>query len=435
MYLRKVYLCCAFFLTFIGLVGYSYADLTVNILAVNGTDEKKEKKIHHLLPKELTAEDILDTAGLEVDYDINEEAHVLKGTITLEAKETRTFKVRVRDVWTIDEQEIKDIKDQIDEGLTRIEGSEYYETGVTKKETLLKRLNYIVSQQEEFSDNAQKRIDRYRIYDRELKEIRSNALSVSYWKSKPPSPDDGNVVKFVIEVENPSEDELKVVKQKHYLPAEVKPEHFVDTLGFDISYDALEKQSFLTKEEELRPGEKKRYDFSIIDIWKLDMQEVENLKDRARKAYKLLEKSEYGKSAEYLIGSIKANIERIEASQGQDENIKDHISTFRVNTKRYESAKKDVDALEDLLKALRENLERSMLKNVLQKIKSLESIADIAEAAFGTKPSMNNAWKIIMWIMICVGVFTAFHFTVWGKRSKASKITDVQKKEEEKKEE
>ena len=45
------------------------ADLNISVLAVNGTEVQKNKKISFTLPKELTEDDILDTAGLELDYE------------------------------------------------------------------------------------------------------------------------------------------------------------------------------------------------------------------------------------------------------------------------------------------------------------------------------------------------------------------------------
>ncbi len=410
-----------------------YADVYINLLAVNGTDQPKDKDIKSSLPQELTAEDILDTAGLELDYDVNEGAYFVHGTVSLGPKETKTFKIRVRDIWQIEDSTVGDIKDQIEKNLNIVKDTEYYETGVVKQEYLKGRLDYLVEQQKLSAEDIGKRIDNFRVYKKELDEIRSDAVSVAYWRSKQPSAKESKLINYVIELKNPSDKETRTVKQNFYLPTEVKPEHLVNFEGFNFHYDVLKGQPYLTREEELKPGESKKYTVSILDIWSIPKENIEDLKERTRKAYKYLEHTEYNDSAKFLVANIKKNLEKIEAAQAQEQGIKEHISTFRDNEKRLEIAKKDVEALENLLIAVREKLERSRLRNVLERIKSLQSIADIAEAIFGKKPSPNNAWKIITGIVIFVGLFTMIHFAIWGKRSKDVKIKE--EKEEEKKKE
>jgi len=46
---------------------YVSADVIINILSVNGTDQTKEKEISSKLPREITPEDVLDAGGLNVE--------------------------------------------------------------------------------------------------------------------------------------------------------------------------------------------------------------------------------------------------------------------------------------------------------------------------------------------------------------------------------
>lgn len=414
------------------------ADLNVNILAVNGTDVPKEKEIRYKLPKELGADDIVDAAGLNLDYDVNQGAYIVSGKVNLGPKESKTFKVRIHDVWKVEDQDIKDIKNQIDESIKRIQNTEYTTIGETRRQNLVQRLDYIMEEQNKYADDVETRIDRYRVYAKELEQIRKDALSVSYWRTKPPQAVDSRLLKYVIELENPQKEKTLKTTNKHYLPDEVKPEHIVDNQGFNIHFDPDKGQSYLQKEEELKPGEKKKYEVTIMDVWSIPQTDIDNLKERSRKAFKLLENSEYKDSASYLIDNIKVNLTKVEESQAQERDIKGHISAFKTNEKFYDSAKEDVQALEDLLNALRENLERSKVKNVLQRIKTVKGVGDIAEAIFGTKPSINTAWKIIMGVVIFVGLLTFAHFMIWSKRSKDAKLKNLKEeanKEEPKKEE
>jgi len=431
-YLVKFYSLTAVFVFILSHV--AFADIYFTILTVNGTEEAREKEIRKYLPKELTLEDILDTAGLQVDYDVNEEAYFVHGKVALAAKETKTLKIRIRDLWKIEEEDVNEIKSQIDSNFELLEGTQYYDLATLKRENLHQRLDYIIDQQQKYTENVGKRIDRFRAYSGELKLIRENALSVKFWRSIPPAADETKIVKFIIELENPYDVE-KTLDQKHYLPKDIKPEHIIDTKGFEIGFDAKEDTSYLNKEETLQPNEKKRYEIEVVDIWNIDQNEIINLKNRTREAYELLENSRYVQGAAFLVKNIKEQLGKIEVSQSIETDITEHISIYNSNTIRHAKATDDVQILEELVEIIREELERSKLKNVLQKIRSLKSIADIAEAIFGVKPSAKNAWKIILGIMVFVGAVTVVHFAVWGRRSKEAKITTIEGEEEQEKEE
>lgn len=424
-WMKRIYL---FSLCFFLILTKAYAsDLFINILTVNGTEKTKNKEINHPLPKELAAEDIIDTAGLQLDYDVNQGGYVIKGSVQLKPKETKTFKIRVRDIWKIEQAQVDDIKDQIDQSLERLKNTDYYQIGQVKKESLLQRLDYILAEQAKYADNIDKRVDKFRTYADEIKNIRHDSMSIKYWRAKPPSAESSKIINYVIEVDNPK-DKTVTKEDQYYLPAEVKPEYMAELQGFDVKYDPEKKQSYLIQKIELKPGEKKVFKVGIIDVWNISQTDIDNLKDRAQKAFKLLEKTNYAVSAQYLVANIKANLEKIETSQSIQREIKEHISAYRTNMKYFESAKNDVESLEELLEAVRETLERSQLKNVLQKIKALRSVSEISKAVFGKKPSINNTQKIILITIIFVALFTTAHYIYWGIRSKAAKSAD--KKEE-----
>ena len=66
-----------------------------------------------------------------------------------------------------------------------------------------------------------------------------------------------------------------------------------------------------------------------------------------------------------------------------------------------------------------EDLDRKKVKNVLERLKALRGLQQLSEALFQRRLSMNVTWKIIFGTIGFVGVFTAFHFFIWARRSKA----------------
>ncbi|MDP8213363.1 MAG: hypothetical protein P9X22_08790 [Candidatus Zapsychrus exili] len=431
-YFKKIIVLLLCIIFAFGFVKYACADVTINILTVNGTEKLKETNIKYYLPIGLKSENVLDTSGLKLDYDVNEERYMVQGEVSLSAKETKTFKVRLKDTWQVDTGEIDGIKKQINESLGLIADTEYYEIGKIRKESLLQRLDSIIEQQEDNSENVEERIGRYSIYSQEIENIRSDAFSIDYWRSKPPDFQEANVLNFIIDINNPTKDTINTADRKHYLPAEVKPEHIVNAEGFSVRYDAGKGKSYLSREEDLLPSETKRYKIEVVDVWSILQTDIDDIKFRTGHAYKLLKTTEYANSADFLVTSIKENVKKIEESQTQEKKIEEHIGAYRTNKKLFDTVKKDVVVLENLLRAVREYFERSSLKNVLQKITLLNTIAAIAAAMFGEKPLMSTVWKIIYGIMAFVAIFTIINFVVWGKRSKNLKEEELEEPEDEK---
>lgn len=404
--------------------------VSLNVLAVNGTESRLEKDVEVHLPPEVKLEDILETSGLKVQFDSGTGTYMVYDKVLLEPKQSKTFKVRIRDVWQITPDSMNEVRKQIEESFGRLEGTKYLEVGRVRKDELHRRLDFIQAEQERFSDNVQQRINAYRTYSKEYNSIRDKAVSISYWRTEPPAGADSALLTFSMSFENPTDSQV-TISPRHYLPSEVKPEHLVNYEGFDLGFDPIRGQFYFTREITLAPKENKKFQIGIIDVWNIDQVEIENLRNRSRDAYRLLESSIYSNSALYLIKNIKEQLDAVDASQAVDREVAEHISEYKLNIERFEQAKKDVAALEDLLTALREELERSRLKNILQKITQLKSLADIADAIFGNRPVPNNAWKIITGIMVFVGLFTFLHFAVWGKRSKDAKLKTLRKDKEE----
>ena len=144
---------------------------------------------------------------------------------------------------------------------------------------------------------------------------------------------------------------------------------------------------------------------------------------RTRDAFEVLKGTKYVETAKYLVNSISEQLSEIEETQELELDIYEHISLYTKNQDRFAGAKKDVEVLEALLIAAKEEMEKSKLRNVLQKIKSLKSLAMIAESLFKT-PTVTVVLKVIIGIISFVGCFTVFWFFHWKRRTKVDKIEE-----------
>ena len=229
------------------------------------------------------------------------------------------------------------------------------------------------------------------------------------------------LIHLTIEVENPTK-VMKHFKHKDYLPEEVKPEHVIEAEDFEVRYDQVKQLAFLFKEEDLAAGEKKKYSIGILDIWTIPQKDIDYLRSRAKYAFDFLQDSKFEESSKFLMDRITANLQDIEASQKVQRPILDHISAYRTNKNVYNDTEKDVEELEKLLSVFREDLEKSKVENVLQKIQSLKNVADVSKVMFNKKFESSTAWSFIGWILLFVGALTLVGFIISIFRSKDKEI-------------
>jgi hypothetical protein len=408
---------------FLGMISLAHADIYINVVAVNGADVPKNSSIHFNLPGELTAEDILDTNGLQVDYSVDDADYFVFGDVSLKPKESKTFRIHVKDRWMVTPDQVDDLKKQIDQGYDTLGKPHDATKADILKDRLEKKIDYIVNLQTNSADSIDKRIDAYRTYTKEMKRIQNDALNVDYWRSDPGQDQTPKLIHLTIEVNNPAK-VTKHFKHKDYLPAEVKPEDVLEAEDFEVRYDQTKQLSFLFKEEDLTAGENKKYTIGILDIWNIDQKNIDYLRSRAKYAYDFLKDSKFESSAKMLMDRITANLDAIETSQGVQRPILDHISAYRANKATYNDTEKDVETLEKLLSVYREDLEKSKVENVLQKIQSLKGVSDVSKVMFNKKFESSTAWGYIGWILLFVGIITLVSFIVSLVRSKDKKIKD-----------
>lgn len=403
-------------------MAFGAGGININLVAANASStETKKVPVTYFLPKELTTEDVINTGGLELDYDIDKSAYYLKGMVELAPKESKTIKIEVKDVWKVTPEEVDTLKKQIEDNLSTLKNSQYYESGKILRDNMLEKLDYILQQQASYAENVERRIEEYRAYVDDINAIRKNAFSADYFKTSSSAATEGKTVKFIIEVKNPSDKETKKVKQQHCLPLEVRSEHVVDAQGFEVRFDEKKGQSCLAKEEELKPSETKRYEIVLKDIWNIAPENIETLRKRADVSFEGVKNSEYAQGAQYLYDLIVEALDKIENSQNEKTNMKQYIGAYRTNKRLFEESEENIIKLEMMLASVKaeklEELESGKVKNVLQKMQALRGIMGISQAVFGKKPSVTNTWKVIWGILIFVAIFTAIHFFTWWRKS------------------
>lgn len=402
------------------------ADLTINLVAVNAAEDKvKEIEVKYYLPKELEPEDVVDAGTLKLEYDVDKGAYMVRSMVQFQPKESKTFKIKVHDIWFIAQEEIDVLRKQLEENLELLKKKDTYDLAMRARDKLNQQLDFILAQQQNYSQNIERRIEEYRAYLGMLNEVRSNIYNLDYLASESKELEETpekKTVKFMIEVKNPSQTEEKKITQKHFLPKEIRAENVVEKKGFDVRFDENSERAFLSKEESFKAGEVKKYEILLQDIWNFPDPKINAMQKRAESALGELKGSIYDVSGNFLFNTVTRQLALIRDSQLLVLPIKEHIGLYRVNQKRYETAKKDVERLEQLMAIVRakklEELESGKVKNVLQKLRALRGLAALSEALLKKGISVTTTWRIIFGTLGFLAFFTTLHFFIWAGRSK-----------------
>ncbi|MCB9772293.1 MAG: DUF861 domain-containing protein [Candidatus Omnitrophica bacterium] len=407
------------------------AELSINLVALNPSEtEEKEIDVKYLLPKELEPSDVLDSGELKVEYDVDKMLYFVSGKVKFNPKESKTFKIRVNDVWNITPEEISVLKQNMDGNLSLMEGNpQVYDNAKRERDKIFEQLDIIQAQQQSYVDNIERRIEQYRAYSGIVEKIRKKIYDPNFLEKEvqvDQQEDEGKTIKFVLQVKNPSNVEEKTIKHKHFLPDEIREEHIIDKQGFDIRFDDKKGKSYLLKEEKFTPGEEKKYEVVMRDIWRFPVNKLDPMEKRAQVAIEEMKDSAYAASGQYLFDNLMKNIELIRETQNAELPPDKHIGIFRTNEKRYEDVKQSVERIEQMLSIVRakklEELEGSKVKNVLKRLQALRGLQALSEAIFKKGITVTMTWRIIGGCIAFIAFFTAYHFFLWARRS--SKMAD-----------
>jgi hypothetical protein len=148
----------------------------MRVVIVNPSSSKTQTKaIKNYFPKEVTQKDILDSGGLEVDYDASQSLfYVYKNDVTLAPSETKTFEIVIKDVWMISEDLLSGHRKRVEATLDKLKGSPYIESAQAIADTITARMDEIIKTQNDPAATKQQHIAYYRGNIVELESIKAD---------------------------------------------------------------------------------------------------------------------------------------------------------------------------------------------------------------------------------------------------------------------
>ncbi|MFZ5802156.1 MAG: hypothetical protein ACOY3K_03465 [Candidatus Omnitrophota bacterium] len=395
----------------------------IKVLAVNPSDKMPlETEITYPLPPEISQEDILDNAGMETRFERDKGAYVLVAQVNLAPSETKTFMVKVRNVWKVSQEQVDQLRGGLQGDLKHLENTKYFDSAKLLVDKALAQLDMIETENAQ-SLGIRQRIELFRAHTKQMEELRSGVLSMdALQRIEAQKGEDVPTVSFVVTAENPSERPMKMSVRAE-LPRDIKPADVIEKADFLVMFDEEKGRYFLEQQREFAPKEAKKFEVKLRDIWRIPEAELKYVRDQAEKVEIYFQGSQYEAFAQQNIGVIKTTLTEIDGLQKEvaDKSIDQRMRAHVLNTQKLKIAQKKLKELQDIMLELPlKKKEDSIFQKLERGIKEIQKIADASKLlSMGIDPSVSTTWWIIFGIMIFLAFLAIIFYVTWlGKLSK-----------------
>lgn len=409
------------------------ASVRAKLVVVNPSEQERTLPVKHYLPAEITADDVLETQGLEVSYDHTRGVYFVSGEIDLQPKEGRTLEIILRDIWRIAEED----KDECYELLERKVESLRRE-GLTGEELDLaaervkEEIDYLVRRQQESRDDIEKRMQMFSSVRQELEDIKGKIFSlerIAERLAEGKRLEEDQIITLVLTAENRDREPAELTIS-YDLPPEIREEHIVDNAGFVVRHEPAEDKLFITREDSFQPNEFKNYRLRIKNVWRIPEHELDDYQSEAEELFEELKDTPSSEVAEILKGSIIRNVQRIRLSQESTTNINEVLAIHRMNRQVKDNIESDLEKMR-LLKIRQVEEPGGLIMNILRDMEQLDRLRQFSDDLFET--AKRSVWQIVYTIVVFVIVFSTVFYVIWYKRMKkdeSREFDDIEKEKE-----
>jgi hypothetical protein len=388
-------------------------NISVNIVIANPSQsDKQSMPVKHMLPADISKNDIIDHGALSIDYDLSTSSYYVYGNFMLEPGETRTLKVIISDVWKIPEKEIVNMKNILERKVAVVENPEHKRSAELVANTLKTRLDSILEYQRNNAGDIEARMRMHSINMARFQEIKKNIFSLDASKDQASEESESALyATLMIEATNVS-DVSSNVPVKYYLPKELLPEYIEDAAGFDVKYDPALDQFYLFQDLLFAPNQVRLFTITFKNVWVISEQIVTKLVEEASEINAELAKTTFAEEAQALFDIIKEKSEIIIESQKNATNIKDYIAAYRSNQQRLKEIEDYIEKMRALLDTVKSQ-SKTMIERMMEDVGLFRAFRVLADKIFQQNVKPEFIWKIIMSIVIFVLALTAFFYGIW----------------------
>lgn len=382
------------------------------------------------LPAGVTPEDLLDTDGLKVGYDVKNDVYYVYKEEILAPKETRLYRVQIRDRWRLDPEQLQALRTRAARLADMLRGrADYHPLAVQLRDQIEKQVDLILRYQEQNDLSAgvrplqhiaafeanQKTLS---LVKRDLGRLENLILASGQDPGEligevtPPRrprgevehpPSEYRIVINRITVRNQSPSETRKVALRRDLPPEIKAYDVLDGGGLEVATDPRTDTCYVFKNDlVLAPQETITFDVKIRDKWNVHRPRMESLLATARDIQARLGARAQVEAVRKALTETIAELEALLQEQGPTELNEEYVAFYRRQAAR-------VDALAERL---------ARIEAILRPVDRT--------TRFGFRPkppTEKTTWLIIWFILGFLLVLSLLFFFRWYGRTRAETMS------------
>lgn len=397
------------------------------VKASNPSEKPQTVNVRSDLPAGIGSNDVLNTSGLELGYDVRSGAYYVHSRVALSPKEIRMFNVELRDIWAIPEVDLDTLLTQATALSGRLDGKASDETVTelrTRIEAAVQRIR--TEQAAHAISTGAKPVDHIRAYEvnrDRLIEVRRDVGKLENMvleQGQDPgrliglvelpvrprrtieSPADERVAVFRVSVSNTSATVERPANLRRDLPAEIGVGDIMDAGGLDFGVDPRTGLTYVHKPDlVLKPGEARIFEVRIRDQWNVNGPRVGAL---IQAASNLLERIGAGgkyASVEQTLRDLMGQIDAVAAETGPEGLGEAYVAFYRDQARRLDALEAQIDRIESVAQPINRN----------------------PKYGFDVKPpSMKTTWIIIYVILGFLALLSLLFFLRWYGKGKSAAV-------------
>ena len=400
--------------------------IVLRIEAGNPLGEPQTVEIKANLPSRVRTNDVLDLDGLELGYDVRNDVYYVFRDVELGPKDTVTYNIEIRDIWTIEEEDLaaldrrarqlsdrlretdsaadaRDLRSEVSRTLGLIRTSQ-------EVNTVLQPMQHIRAYEDNLGLLTQTKTFVGRLENLVLGVLAEDPGTLMGVQEGSPAPrrdvelepDQYKSAVIRITVRNTSPTETQPIDIRRDLPPEIKSHDILDAGGLEVGVDARSETVYVYLDDvEVRPGDTVSYDVMIRDKWNVNGFRVARLKTTTGDVLERVAEREIYTSIEQSLKELLAALSAIEAERGPTTLNDDYVAFYREQADRLDVIERDLLRIQAALREIRK------------------------ETRWGFKlkpPSMRTTWLVIYIILGFLGLMSLLFFLRWYGRSKAEEL-------------
>jgi hypothetical protein len=406
--------------------------IILKIVATNPLDKPQDVPIRANLPGGITTNDIISTGGLDVGYDVNRGVYYVYRDATLGPKQTATYPVEIRDVWTVPDEDLVGLEQHAAAMRDKLRGTEHADLSDDAYARITNDLAVVRARQAANAiRSGAKPLDHIRAHEANTETLKTvkvligrmenlvlgtrqdpgrlmgevTAVDLPSRKAAAAQEYDTALIRFTIR--NPSPNQAREISgYRRELPAEIGTSDILDSDGLSVARDPKTGITVLVFPDlTIAPGDTVTYTVRVRDKWNINAPRVTALRGRAEDMLARLGDSQRMESVLTVLNGVLEELKAIEAAADEGpETLNDSYIAF------HRGRAATLDALEQRLIRLET---------------ALRPMDNTTRIGFDVKaPSMKTTWLVIYIILGFLGVVSILFFLRWYGRSKAEKMDE-----------